>query len=146
MDMVYTALTKKAMKIAIEAHAGQLDKGGFPYIFHPMYLAMQMNDEASVCAALLHDVVEDTTITFEQLENEGFGEDIISVLRLLTHDKSVAYSEYIDNIAADPVARAIKLADLRHNSDITRIATPTEHDIERAERYRRYINYLEEIV
>ena len=83
--MIYTKLTKKAMKIAFEAHKNQTDKNGMPYIYHPIHLAEQMSDEATVCVALLHDVVEDTDTTFEDLEKEGFTPEIISALKLMTH-------------------------------------------------------------
>ena len=81
--MIYTNMTKKALKICFKAHINQVDKTGVPYVFHPFHLAEQMDDEESVCLALLHDVVEDTSITFEDLINEGFSEKIISALRLL---------------------------------------------------------------
>lgn len=118
--MIYTELTVKAMQIAYEAHNGQYDVNGVPYIFHPYHLAEQMNDEITVCIALLHDVVEDTYVTFEQLE-QHFPDEVISVLKLLTHDKKISYNDYIENIAKDPVARIIKIADIEHNSDISRI-------------------------
>ncbi len=141
--MIYTELTKKAMSIAIKAHDGQTDKGGFAYIFHPIYVAMQQESEAAVCAALLHDVAEDTEMTIEQLAAEGFGEEIIAALRLLTHAEGVPYEDYISAIAGNPIARSVKLADLRHNSDLSRIAEPTQWDISRCERYKKYISFLE---
>ena len=88
--MVYTELTNKAMKIAYAAHHGQADYNGIPYIFHPLHLAEQMEDEISCCAALLHDVAEDTDLTLEDLAKE-FPEEIMAVLRLLTHEKDVPY-------------------------------------------------------
>jgi (p)ppGpp synthase/HD superfamily hydrolase len=117
--MIYTELTIKAMNLAYTAHHGQFDKGGVPYIFHPIHLAEQMEDEVSCCAALLHDVVEDTNVTMEDLEKE-FPEEVIAVLRLLTHEKDVPYFDYIRNIKSNPVAVKIKLADIAHNSDQTR--------------------------
>lgn len=117
--MIYTELTCKAMTIAYNAHHGQKDKNGIPYIFHPFHLAEQMTDEKSVCAALLHDVAEDTDITIEELEKE-FPKEVTDVLRLLTHDSSEDYFSYIKKIKSDPTARAVKLADLRHNSDTSR--------------------------
>lgn len=117
--MVYTPLTNKAMKIAYAAHHGQVDYNGVPYIFHPLHLAEQMEDEVSCCAALLHDVAEDTDVTLEELSQE-FPEPVISVLKLLTHEKGADYFEYVRAIKADPVAVKIKLADLAHNSDQTR--------------------------
>ena len=84
--MIYTALTKKAMRIAFDAHKDQVDKAGLPYIFHPCHLAEQMEDEVSVCAALLHDVVEDSSMTFDDLAVQGIPTAVIDVLKLLTHD------------------------------------------------------------
>ena len=86
--MIYTKNTKKAMKIAFNSHLGQADKGGMPYIYHPMHLAEQMETESECIVALLHDVVEDTNVTFEDLEKE-FSEEVIDALKLITHDKSV---------------------------------------------------------
>ena len=117
--MVYTELTNKAMRIAYAAHHGQVDKCGIPYIFHPIALAQSMDDEVSCCAALLHDVVEDTAITMEELEKE-FPPEVIEVLRLLTHDDGEEYYAYVRRIKAHPIARKVKLADLAHNSDQTR--------------------------
>ena len=117
--MVYTPLTNKAMKIAYAAHHGQTDYNGIPYIFHPIHLAEQMEDEISCCAALLHDVVEDTTVTMEQLAVE-FPSEVIKVLTLLTHQKDVDYFDYVRAINENPIAKKIKLADLDHNSDQSR--------------------------
>ena len=114
--MLYTELTNKAMRIAYAAHHGQVDKCGIPYIFHPIALAQTMDDEVSCCAALLHDVVEDTAITMEELEKE-FPPEVIEVLRLLTHDDGEEYYAYVRRIKAHPIARKVKLADLAHNSD-----------------------------
>lgn len=112
--MIYTELTVKASKIAYEAHQGQVDKIGMPYIFHPMHLAEQMDDEVSTCAAILHDVVEDTDVTMEDLEKE-FPAEVIEVLKLLTHPKGEPYMEYIHRVITNPVAKKIKIADMTHN-------------------------------
>ena len=117
--MVYTELTNKAMKIAYAAHHGQVDYNGIPYIFHPIHLAEAMEDEISCCAALLHDVVEDTDVTMEELARE-FPSEVIEVLKLLTHDESVDYFDYVRAIKANPIAVKVKLADLAHNSDQSR--------------------------
>lgn len=119
--MIYTELTNKALKIAYNAHHGQVDKSGTPYIFHPYHLAEQMDDEISTCAALLHDVVEDTSITFKDLEQE-FPPAVIEVLHYLTHEKDVPYFDYVAKIKENPIAVKIKLADIAHNSDQTRFA------------------------
>lgn len=118
--MIYTPLTNKAMRIAYAAHHGQTDKSGQPYIFHPFHLAEQMTDEITACAALLHDVVEDTDVTIEELERE-FPAEVTDALRLLTHEKGTDYFEYVRAIADNPVAKAVKLADLAHNSDESRL-------------------------
>ncbi len=119
--MIYTPMTAKAMKLAYNAHHGQLDKSGMPYIFHPMHLAEQMEDEISCTVALLHDVVEDTSITLEQLKEE-FPKEVTDALALLTHSKDVDYFDYVRAIKSNPVAVKVKLADLEHNSDETRLA------------------------
>ena len=123
--MIYTELTKKAMKIASDAHHGQLDKGGLPYVFHPWHLAEQMDDEISTIAALLHDVVEDTDWTLEQLEAEGFPPESMEALGLLTHPEGQPYMEYVAGLRHNSVAVKVKLADLRHNSDFTRLSAVT---------------------
>ncbi len=140
--MVYTELTKKAMKISYNVHNGQFDKTGIPYIFHPMHLAEQMDDEITICVALLHDVVEDGNITFEDLESYGFTYEIIEAVRLLTHEKSISYMDYISKIKSNPVAKKVKLADLTHNSNLTRLSCVNEKDIERAEKYSKAIALL----
>lgn len=143
--MIYTELTKKAMRIAYEGHKNQVDKSGLPYIYHPIHLAEQMKDETEVCVALLHDVAEDTDITSEDLRREGFGEEIIEALKLMTHNKNVPYMEYIRRIKDNPTARTVKLADLAHNSDLSRLDIVDEKDLERAEKYKRAMEILGEI-
>ena len=115
--MLYTELTKRAMVICFDAHKNQKDKGGVPYVFHPFHVAEQMETEEEICTALLHDVVEDTKYTFEDLAEEGFSEEVISALRLLTHDKQTPYMEYVENIckSGNLVAINVKMNDLRHN-------------------------------
>ena len=142
--MIYTPLTKKAYKIAFEAHRDQLDKTGLPYIHHPLHLAAQMTDEVTTCVALLHDVVEDSDMTFEELEKLGFGGEIIDALRLMTHDDDVPYMDYVREIKKNPVAAAVKRADLMHNSDITRLDVVTDKDIQRVEKYKKALEILSE--
>ena len=126
--MIYTKQTNKAMKIAYSAHHGQVDKGGLPYIFHPYHLAEQMDDEISCCAALLHDVVEDTDVTLEELAQE-FPKAVIDVLKLLTHKEDVPYFDYVRAIKANPIAVRIKLADIAHNSDQSRCPNLTPEQL-----------------
>ena len=141
--MIYTKMTKAAMKLCFEAHKEQIDKSGLPYVFHPFHLAEQMKDEDTTIVALLHDLIEDTDHTLEELRALGFGEYIIEAIALMTHDDNVPYMEYVATIKSNPIAKEVKLADLRHNSDMTRLETVTHRDIERAEKYARAIALLE---
>ena len=117
--MIYTPLTNKAMQIAYKAHHGQTDYNGIPYIFHPIHLAEAMDDEYSCCVALLHDVVEDTVVTLEELK-ESFPREVTDAVALMTHEKGTDYFDYVRAIRENPIARKVKLADLAHNSDQTR--------------------------
>lgn len=141
--MIYTANTKKAIKIAFAAHQGQLDKAGLPYILHPIHLAEQMETEETCIVALLHDTVEDTYVTFEELEKE-FSEEVIEALKLLTHNKTIPYMDYVEKIKSNPIAKVVKLADLKHNSDITRLDFISKKDEERKEKYQKAIKLLSE--
>lgn len=142
--MIYTNLTKQALKLCFEAHKVQVDKSGMPYVFHPFHLAEQMTDEATTIAALLHDVVEDTELTFDDLEKQGFGEEIISALKLLTHNDDTPYMDYVAKIKTNKIATAVKLADLKHNSDLSRLDTVDEKALKRKEKYEKAIKILEE--
>lgn len=143
--MIYTPMTRKAMKIAYAAHAGQADKTGIPYIYHPIHLAESMTEEKAVITALLHDVVEDTDITIDDLAREGFHADILTALTLLTHNPAEEYMDYISRLSTCPLARKVKLADLRHNSDVTRLDAIDEKTARRLEKYRRAIQLLEAV-
>lgn len=118
--MVYTELTTLAMKLAFDAHYGQVDKAGVPYIFHPIHLAEQMTDEYSTCVALLHDVVEDTEVTLGELR-KTFPEEVVEAIDLLTHRKEDEYKDYILRIKNNPIAMKVKLADIEHNSNQDRL-------------------------
>lgn len=145
--MIYTPLTNRAMRVAYDAHAGQVDKCGVPYVFHPYHLAEQMGDEVTTCVALLHDVVEDTGVTLVDLARE-FPAEVVEALRLLTHRPDVPYLDYVRALATNPVARAVKLADLRHNMDETRYAggelPPADELARRGKKYRAALSLLEE--
>ena len=119
--MIYTSLTLKAMDLAYAAHHGQQDKSGAPYIFHPIHLAEQMDDEYSCCVALLHDTVEDTYVTIADIRRE-FPAEVADAVALMTHEEGVDYFDYVRAISKNPIARKVKLADLAHNSDQSRIA------------------------
>ena len=142
--MYYSELVRQAYAILWDAHRDDVDKGGYPYVFHPFYLATQMEDENSTCTALLHDVIEDhgDRYSLESLAQAGFPEPVLQALRLLTHADGVPYRDYVRALADDPIARKVKLADLRHNTDTRRVGgrrTP-KHDL-----YLEAIRYLEEL-
>ena len=140
--MIYTKMTKMALRLCCDKHKEQDDKSGMPYVFHPFHLAEQMKDEDTTIVALLHDVVEDTDTTFEDLAQMGFGEPVLEALRLLTHDPEVPYMDYVAEIKQNPIAKAVKLADLKHNSDMTRLDTVTDWDKKRAQKYKAAIKLL----
>ena len=140
--MIYTDLTIKAMNLAYTAHHGQFDKGGVPYIFHPIHLAEEMDDEVSTCVALLHDTVEDTAVTLEELA-ESFPREIVEAVDLLTHRDGVEYFDYVRSIRANPVAVKVKLADLRHNGDPKRISNQGNAE-KRREKYAKAWKILTE--
>ena len=141
--MIYTDNTKKAMKLCFKAHKDQVDKSGMPYVFHPFHVAEQMTDEVTTIVALLHDVVEDTDYTLEDIAAEGFGEDILEAVALMTHEDDVPYLDYVAKLKDNPIARAVKLADLAHNSDLSRIGEIDEETKQRLEKYKKAEDILE---
>ena len=128
-------MTKKSLKLCFDIHKEQVAKSGLPYVFHPFHLAEQMETEDTTIVALLHDVVEDSDLTLDDLRQMGFGVAVIAALALLTHDPAVEYMDYVRAIKDNPIARAVKLADLRHNSDLTRLDTVDEKALARREKY-----------
>lgn len=143
--MIYTPMTNKAMKIAYDAHHGQLDCNGVPYVFHPIHLAEQMTDEITTCVALLHDVVEDTDVTLNDLEKE-FPPEVTEAVELLTHDPGICYLDYVRAICANPVAKAVKRADLAHNCDETRLTGNESVTEEQKEKWRKKYTKAKEIL
>jgi len=141
--MIYTPITKKALKLCFEAHKEQVDKGGMPYVFHPFHLAEQMKSEEATVVALLHDLVEDTNYTVEDLANMGFGKSIVDAVALMTHEDGVEYMDYVQKIKNNPIAKEVKLADLKHNADLTRLDTVDENARNRREKYLKAIEFLE---
>lgn len=140
--MIYTPLTKRALRLCYDAHAGQVDKCGLPYVFHPFHLAEQMETEEQVCVALLHDVMEDTSIDANEIRSLGMPESVMEALELLTHDPKVPYLDYVEHLSHNSLARAVKIADLRHNSDLTRLGKVTKTDRARAKKYARALELL----
>ena len=128
---------EKAICIALQAHEGQVDKGGKTYILHPLRLMVQMPTMELQIIAVLHDAVEDSTYTFDDLRTEGFSEEIIKALQALTKQDGEEYEDFIDRVAKNPLAREVKIADMKDNSDLSRIENPSEKDFERVEKYRK---------
>ncbi len=141
--MQYTEQIRKAMNLCYRAHRDQTDKAGVAYVFHPIHLAEQMPDEYTIITALLHDVPEDTGLCPEDLRREGYPEPVLEALDLLTRREGERYTDYIERIRTNDIARVVKLADLRHNLDLSSLPCVTPGDLERAEKYRSAIAQLE---
>ena len=137
-------MINKALRISFDAHKNQVDKSDIPYVYHPFHLAEQMDDEKSVIVALLHDVVEDSDYTIEDLKDVGFDKDILDAISLLTHKRYVPYMEYIKKIKPNPLAKKVKIADLKHNSDISRNEIIDIKSQKRFKKYREALAILEE--
>jgi (p)ppGpp synthase/HD superfamily hydrolase len=129
--------------IATNAHAGQFDRGGAPYILHPLRVMsfLKVNDEELQCIALGHDVIEDTDVTYKDLRDSGISERVIDGIRALTKVPGETLEEYKARVFASPDAMQVKLCDLRHNTDIRRLKGVTEKDIARMAKYHTF--YLE---
>jgi hypothetical protein len=133
----------RAIVIAAEAHTGQVDKAGAPYILHPLRLMLQMEKTEDRIVAVLHDVVEDTDWTLARLRNEGYTQVIIDAIDSVTWRKHEDYEDFIQRSIQNPIGRRVKLADLRDNCDLSRIAKPTETDFKRVAKYRQAIRMIE---
>jgi (p)ppGpp synthase/HD superfamily hydrolase len=134
---------ERAIALAAKAHEGQVDKAGAPYVLHPLRMMMRLTTADERIAAVLHDVVEDTDWTLDRLRAEGFSETIVAAVEALTRRPDEDYETFVRRAAANPIGRRVKLADLQDNSDLARIAHPTEKDYERLERYRRAIAMIQ---
>lgn len=128
---------ERAIAIAAEAHAGQRDKAGAPYVLHPLRVMLAQQTDAARIVAVLHDVVEDTPVTFDDLRREGFSTEVLAALESVTKRDGEDYPAFVARAGANPIGRAVKLADLADNCDLSRIASPTARDFERIEKYRR---------
>lgn len=135
--MVYTPVTKNAIRFCYQVHAGQLDKAGLPYVNHPLHLAEQMTTEDEACVALLHDVMEDCGATPGELLALGISPEALAAVQLLTHKDGVPYLDYVRAVGENPIARRVKVADLRHNSDLTRLDEVGQKDLARLRKYRK---------
>ena len=128
---------QRALEIAVEAHRGQLQKDGLPYVLHPIKLMQSVCTFEEQVAALLHDVVEDTDWTLDNLRDEGFTQPILNAVECLTHSEGVSYEDYIEGISKDPIARSVKLADLSDNMDLRRLPALKAKDLVRMEKYHK---------
>ena len=136
------ATIERAIALAAKAHEGQADKAGAPYILHPLRVMLRVKTTEERIAAVLHDVVEDTSLTLDILRAEGFSEAVIKGIAAVTKRPGEDYTEFVRRAAADPIGRAVKLADLADNCDLSRIAAPTAKDYERIEKYKRAIEQI----
>lgn len=132
-----------AIKVATKAHEGQVDKGGNPYILHPQAVASSLDSTENKIVAYLHDIVEDTDITLDDLEKMGFTYRIVNSIRILTKSKDISYDDYLKSVKKDSNAWHVKMADIKHNMDISRISEPTAKDYARLEKYKRALEFLE---
>lgn len=135
-------LLNKALRTAISAHEGLPDKAGKPYILHPLRVMLQFDDVNSQIAALLHDVVEDSSITFEDLEKDGYPTEVLAALHCLTKTKGEDYDEFISRVLTNPLACRVKLADLLDNSDLNRLTTVGPEDLDRVAKYARALTRI----
>ena len=131
-----------ALSIAKKAHAGQVDKAGIDYIQHPLYVASQVKTEQEKAVALLHDVLEDSDITAADLLAYGLSNEVVTAVQTLTKKKGQSYQDYLEKVKSNDLARVVKLADLKHNSDLTRLKSVTDTDYKRIKKYKNAIQYL----
>ena len=134
--------SEKAYEIAKRAHLGQVDKAGEDYIKHPEKVASFVETDEEKAVAYLHDVIEDTELTLEDLHEYEFSKEVIEAVDIITKKKGEDYRSYLNSVKKNKLAKAVKLADLRHNSDLTRLTKVTEKDIERKEKYQKAIDFL----
>ena len=135
-------LEELAFEIAKEAHAGQTDKAGLDYILHPLQVAAEMTTDEEKAVALLHDIIEDTDVTANELLAKGLPDNVVEAVKALTKKHNQNYAAYMAGVKKNRLATAVKLADLKHNSDLSRLEKITQKDRERAEKYRKAIEYL----
>jgi len=136
----------KAIHIATKAHGGQMDKGGQPYILHPLRVMFMRRNETERICAVLHDVIEDSNISIEYLREEGFSEEILNTLEALTKRENESYDDFINRVIENKTACNVKLADLCDNMDLSRIINPTQEDYQRVEKYRKAADRIFEVM
>ena len=142
MNTTEQSIVDLALSIARKAHEGQLDKAGVDYIEHPIYVASRVDTEEEKAVALLHDVIEDSPVSAEELLQAGLPETVVTAVQVLTKKKEQDYQTYLETVKKNPLARVVKLADLKHNSDLSRLSSITEKDRERLKKYKKAIDFL----
>ena len=138
----YESLLKRAIAIAAKAHEGQVDKAGNPYLAHPLFVMKNVASLELKIVAVLHDAVEDSELTLEQLRSEGFPEVLVSAIAAITKIEGEAYAAYLERVIANPIALRVKIADVTHNLDLRRITHPTEADFQRIAKYKKVLSQL----
>ena len=133
---------EKALYIAQKAHNGQTDKAGKPYILHPIRVAQRCNTDTERIVALLHDVIEDTDITPNNLYSAGFSKTIVDAVLSVTRREYESYFKFIERCSINPIGRIVKIHDLEDNMDITRLDSLTESDLKRLNKYLKAYKYL----
>ncbi|MBZ2111068.1 GTP pyrophosphokinase [Streptococcus infantis] len=142
MNTAEQSIVDIALSIATQAHEGQLDKAGIEYIKHLIYVANQVKSEKEKAVALLHDVLEDSPVSAEELLIAGLPEEVVTAVKVLTKKPMQDYQAYLETVKKNSLARAVKLADLKHNSDLSRLTSITEKDRERLKKYKNAIDFL----
>jgi len=136
------ATLERAIEIAVEAHKGQKDKAGMPYVLHPLRLMFKMESNNEKIAALLHDVVEDSDWTLDDLKKEGFNSDVIEAVSLLTRDEKDSYDEFVQKTVSNPISKNVKIADINDNLDLNRLNVIMDKDIARIKKYHRILKSI----
>lgn len=145
MDFEKVDFIEKAFNIALKAHEGQIDKGRFPYIFHPVWVALHCETEKQKVVALLHDTIEDSIYSINDLRRDGFSDEVIDAVEAITRFPDEEYMTYIKRCAKNKIAKKVKILDLTHNMDLSRIQNPCIKDKERVEKYAIAKNYLDRV-
>ncbi|MGN1400427.1 MAG: GTP pyrophosphokinase [Bacillus sp. (in: firmicutes)] len=135
-------LLEKAIILATEGHTGQTDKGGSPYILHPLRVMRNVSGYNEKMVAVLHDIIEDTSCTLDDLRQEGFPDEILEAVDAITKRPGESYGTYLERVAFNPLAKIAKIADLKDNSDLSRLPEPTDEDRRRAEKYKTALQFL----
>jgi guanosine-3',5'-bis(diphosphate) 3'-pyrophosphohydrolase len=138
----YAKLLDLAIKIAEKAHEGQFDKADQPYILHPLTVMAQMDDVESKIVAVLHDEIEDSDLSITELSQQGFPELITEAIAAITKLDGELYDDYLLRVMGNAIALKVKIADVSHNMDISRIANPTVRDFQRLEKYQKVLKQL----